>query len=140
MSRFLPFVFCALASALLAVPTSADDPPKKLTPAERKELDAKCDKLLDAAREAYVAGKYPEATRLMTEALTVTRQLYPKADFPDGHTDLASAMNNLAILHERQGNLAAAEPLCKDASGETCTDNEVIEHKLAPEKMKNLND
>jgi hypothetical protein len=31
------------------------------------------------------------------------------------------------------------EPLCKDASGETCTDNEVIEHKLAPEKMKNLN-
>jgi hypothetical protein len=24
------------------------------------------------------------------------------------------------------------EPLCKDASGETCTHNEVVEHKLAP--------
>jgi hypothetical protein len=27
---------------------------------------------------------------------------------------------------------AGGEPLCEDASGETCTHNEVIEHKLAP--------
>jgi hypothetical protein len=24
------------------------------------------------------------------------------------------------------------EPLCKDASGETCTHNDIIEHELAP--------
>ena len=40
MSRFILLVTCGLACALPGVPASADDPPKKLTPEERKGLHA----------------------------------------------------------------------------------------------------
>ena len=40
MTRLMPVVFCVLTCALLAVPAVADDPPKKLTAQERKNLEA----------------------------------------------------------------------------------------------------
>ena len=38
MARLLTLVACVLTAAVAAVPAGADDPPKKLTPDERKEL------------------------------------------------------------------------------------------------------
>ena len=61
--RFKTFAISVLTPALLAVPASADDPPKKLTAEERKELEAKWLELNEAGFKAYQAGKYSEAAK-----------------------------------------------------------------------------
>jgi len=40
MTRFMTPVLCALTAAMLCVPVSAEDPPKKLTPDELIEVFA----------------------------------------------------------------------------------------------------
>ena len=100
---FRPLVVVTLTCALLVVPTRADDPPKKLTAAERKELLAKFLELNDAGARAYQAGKYPEAAKALRDALEATRRLYPKADFPNGHDNLITSLNNLALVYRGQG-------------------------------------
>ena len=57
MKRVLLLVLCALSSALLAVPAGAEDPSKKLTPEERKELEARRKELNDDAVKAEQAGQ-----------------------------------------------------------------------------------
>jgi len=114
MSRMF-LAFCMLAGALLAVPASADDPPKKLTPEERKELLAKWDKLIDTGIEASQKGRYPEAEKAFRTALEIARKLYPKTEFPDGHVNLATSLNNLGLVYRAQGKLADTEPLYKAA-------------------------
>jgi CHAT domain-containing protein len=41
--------------------------------------------------------------------------LYPKARYPHGHPHLAASIDNLALLHEDQGEYARAEPLFRRA-------------------------
>jgi CHAT domain-containing protein/tetratricopeptide (TPR) repeat protein len=114
MNRSMTCVVCALLSTLVCVPVRADDPPKKLSAEQRKELEARWQELNTAGIKAYRAGMYPDAIKAFEDALNVARQLYNKAEFPDGHENLAAAMNNLASLYQAQGRLAAAEPLFKD--------------------------
>ena len=115
MNRFMLLVTCVLTCVLLAVPVNADDPPKKLTPEQKKELVAKLKELDAAGFKAYQARKLPEATKSFEEALDVARRLYPKGEFPDGHANLATGLNNLAVMHLAQGKLADAEPLYREA-------------------------
>jgi hypothetical protein len=110
MTRFLAPVVCVLTSALVCAPVGAAEPPKKLTPEERKELDGKLREALIAGNKAYQAGKLVEATKSFEEAMKVVRQLYDKAQFPDGHPNLASSLNNLGVLYHAQGKWADAEP------------------------------
>src|SRR6476620_3672591 len=109
----LTIVFVAVA--LVALPTAADDRPQKLTPQERKELEAKRVELNTAAIKAFGEGKYPEAQKAFEDALAVARRLYPKDEFPGGHANLAVNLSNLAMLLQAQGKLAEAEPLSKEA-------------------------
>src|SRR5262249_54036452 len=95
--------------------SAADDPPRKLTAEQRKELAAKWQQATTAGEKAYQAGKGAEAVKAFEEALALARRLYPKAEFPGGHADLATSLNNLATLYGTQGRLAAAEPLLKDS-------------------------
>src|SRR5579872_353543 len=115
MPRFMLLVIGVLSCALLCLPVGADDPPKKLTAEERKELEAKQKELNEAGIKAYRASKYPDAQKAWVAALEIARRLYPKDQFPDGHTDLASSLNNLAFLYSSQGKLRDAEPFYKDA-------------------------
>ena len=115
MNRLMILVTCVLVCALVALPVRADDPPKKLTAEERKELEAKRVELGAAGVKASQAGKYSEAQKAFEMALEVARRLYPKDEFPDGHAKLATSLNNLADLYEAQGKLADAEHLYRDA-------------------------
>ncbi len=117
MTRLMLFVTCVLTCALLCVPVRADEPPKKLTAAERKGLEAKMFELNAAGVKAYQAGNYPDAVKSFEAMLEVVRRLYPESEFKDGHADLATNMNNLASLYQAQGKYAAAEALLKDALG-----------------------
>ena len=115
MTRFLLLVSGVLTCVLLAEPVSADDPPKKLTTDQRNELKAKLTELNTAGFKASQAGKYQDAAEAWQEALKIARQLYPESEFPDGHPNLATSLNNLAVLYESQGKYADAETLSKNA-------------------------
>ena len=55
-------------------------------------------------------GRYAEAEPLYKRALAIRE----KALGPD-HPDVAKALNNLAVLYQKQGRYAEAEPLYKRA-------------------------
>lgn len=116
MSRLLMLlVHCILVSVLIALPSRADDPPKKLTAEERKEQLAKWLELNETGVKAYGEGKYADALTSLEESLSLARRLYNKTQFPDGHAAIALSLNNLANLYQTLGKLDAAEPLLKDA-------------------------
>jgi CHAT domain-containing protein/tetratricopeptide (TPR) repeat protein len=115
MTRLVPLVLGVLAVAWLADAVSADDPPKKLTAEERKELEVKWKERNDAGLKAYPAGRHLEAVKLCEEALGIARRLYPKAEYPDGHNTLATSLNNLGFLYQAQGRYADAEPHLREA-------------------------
>jgi len=115
MRRFMSLLACVLTGVVLAIPASADDPPKKLTPEEQKALFAKWTKLMDAGEAAYEREEYVDAMKAFRAALELARELYPLANFPDGHANLASSLSNLGMVYEAQGKPETAELLYKDA-------------------------
>jgi tetratricopeptide (TPR) repeat protein len=70
----------------------------------------KADELNRRVIELYRAGRYAEAIPLVQQALAI----YEKALGPD-HPDVATAVNNLALLYDKQDRTAEAEPLYKRA-------------------------
>jgi CHAT domain-containing protein/Tfp pilus assembly protein PilF len=105
----------AIACGLLTGVASGDDPPKKLTPEERKELEAKWKELHAAGEKASRAKKTAEAVKAFESALEIARRLYYRLDYPQGHVNLAQTMNDLADQYETGGRLAEAEPLYRGA-------------------------
>src|SRR5262245_48077346 len=93
----------------------AAEPPAKLTPEQRKTLEARRGELNSAGEKSYHAGKHAEAIQAFEAALEISRALYPRDTFPDGHANLATSLNNLAGLYQAQGKYAAAEALFKAA-------------------------
>ncbi len=91
------------------------EPPEKLTAEQRKELEAKGKELNAAAVQAHRKGQLAEATKAAREALAIARQLYPTAEYPDGHPDLATSLNNLGFLLWSQRKFPEAEPLFREA-------------------------
>jgi CHAT domain-containing protein len=91
--------------------TAADDPPKELTPEQRKELMAQLKDFNRALERSYAAGKLPEAAEVGKKALETARRLYPKQD----HPNLANSLYNLAIVLQAQGKYAGAETLDRES-------------------------
>ncbi|MEJ5377094.1 MAG: tetratricopeptide repeat-containing protein, partial [bacterium] len=58
--------------------------------------------------ELYRAGKYDRALVLAQKALEVAKQ-----NAGPNHPDVATSLNNLALLYKTQGDYAKAEPLLK---------------------------
>jgi tetratricopeptide (TPR) repeat protein len=67
-------------------------------------------KLNQEAKALYGQGNYPQAIIVARQALSVAE----KALGPD-HPDVATSLNNLALLYDTQGQYAKAEPLYKRA-------------------------
>ncbi len=70
---------------------------------EWNKLNAKTETL-------YQQGRYSEAAKIAQEALEVAEKT-----FGADHPNLATSLNNLALLYQAQGEYAAAEPLHKRA-------------------------
>jgi CHAT domain-containing protein len=90
---------------------AADDPPKELTPEQRKELETKWEELTSAFGRAYQAGKLPEAAEAAQKALETARRLVPKQD----HPGVAKSLNHLATVLWAQGKYADAETFYREA-------------------------
>src|SRR5262249_45303171 len=52
---------------------------------------------------AYQKGELVRATKLAKDALEIALLLYPEKDYPNGHTDLATGLNDVAYLLKEQG-------------------------------------
>jgi tetratricopeptide (TPR) repeat protein len=115
MTRWVSLVLGASLCVPPVAPVAADERPKKLSAKERKELQAKWDKVTAAGIKAYQAGKVVEATKAFEEALPLARRLFPKAEFPKGHSDLGASLVYLGFLYQAQGKLAEATPLLEEA-------------------------
>lgn len=116
MSRFGLFATSVLTSAiLLGAQANADDPAKKLTPTERRALEAKWKSLKAAGFEAFDAGRYHEAQKAFASALDLARRLYPKDEFANGHNNLARSLRNLAFVYKVQAKYVDAESLYRQA-------------------------
>jgi CHAT domain-containing protein/Tfp pilus assembly protein PilF len=101
-----------LMSVALGTAGAADE---ALTPAERKELEQQAQNANQQAVERYREGKYKDATQSAEEALPILRRLYPRKDYPDGHRELATCLNNLGLFLRVQGEYARAERFYRDA-------------------------
>lgn len=55
---------------------------------------------------------YAKAEPLYRRALEMVEGMYPKGRYPQGHPHLATSLNNLAGLHDSQGDytIAVGEP------------------------------
>lgn len=58
----------------------------------------------------YDQGKYAEAAELAKRGLALR-----ETTLPAGHPDIASSLNDLALVYKAQGRLAEAEPLYQRA-------------------------
>jgi CHAT domain-containing protein/Tfp pilus assembly protein PilF len=87
---------------------AAADSPKGPRPEECARLEKQAQELNERAYALYGQGRYPEATKLLQEALDINRQLYPKDRYPQGHADLAGCLSGLGLLLQRQGEYGPA--------------------------------
>src|SRR5437867_2395568 len=91
---------CFLALVLAPLqPGRADE----LTPQQRRELEQQAVRLNQEAGQLHQAGKYAEAARLQQQGLEIRRVLYPAAQYPDGHVNLAVALYNLGSMQRMAG-------------------------------------
>jgi tetratricopeptide (TPR) repeat protein len=69
-------------------------------------------KLYDSAGTffQYVQGEYEKAEPLYNESLKIRKKVHENE-----HPDVASSLNNLALLYENQGRYEEAEPLYKES-------------------------
>src|SRR5690348_837855 len=94
--RGVVLVLLVLLAAYLGR-AAADNPSKEPSSEERVRLEQQATDLNERAGALYGQGRYPEATKLLQEALEIQRELYPAKRHPEGHPDLAVSLNNLAV-------------------------------------------
>src|SRR5262249_58445218 len=99
------------ASCCAKAPDTAED----LTPKRRQELEKLAAALHEEGVRALQTGNYAKASEVFREALDMKRALFPKAQYPDGHTALVQSLNNLAVAHSSAGEYGKAEPLLREA-------------------------
>jgi CHAT domain-containing protein len=111
MTRVLVGLVLAVTLGAGFSAVAADDPPTTLTPAQRKELQARRKDLFSAGRKHYQTGKPAEAAEAFQKALAITRRLHPRQD----HPDLTESLAWLALALQAQWKYAEAEPLYREA-------------------------
>jgi hypothetical protein len=75
-------------------------------PADAESPGDAWNRLMDAAREAYYAGRYGDGVRSAEEALEIARATLGERD-----ERTLTSLNDLALLYQGQGRYGEAEPL-----------------------------
>src|SRR5262245_4459359 len=81
----------------------------------RQELKARAAELNQEGIRLYRRGEYAAASKQFEQVLDMLRALYPPEDYPRGHKDLATNIDNLATLLRMRGESGAAETLYREA-------------------------
>jgi CHAT domain-containing protein/Tfp pilus assembly protein PilF len=88
---------------------------EELSEKERRELLQRCETLNGQAVALYQERRYGAAARMQEQAVALCRRLYPRAQYPRGHPNLATSLTNLGALLQARGDYARAEPFCREA-------------------------
>jgi tetratricopeptide (TPR) repeat protein len=104
-----------LMLGLLGAAVSGQDKGGELTEKERKQLTQQAGDLYRQGFAQYQKGRLEDAIRSTEQCLTLRRKLYPLAQYPDGHPDLAEGLHALGFLLEARREYAKAEPCYRDA-------------------------
>jgi CHAT domain-containing protein/Flp pilus assembly protein TadD len=94
---------------------AGDEPADELTKEQREQLQRRAEELLEQAGQLRQRAKYPDATKLLKKAIATLERLYPEDQYPHGHLDLATYLNNLGLLLQAQGDYAGARRYYKQA-------------------------
>jgi len=104
---------CLLTGAIggsLGVPNSSHAQSTPPLSAEQTTALAEATRLNEQVRKLYQEGKYSEAIPLAERALAIR-----KLALGNQHPDVATSLDNLALLYQNQGRYAEAEPLYQQA-------------------------
>src|SRR5207248_1247242 len=100
----LTTVVLRLGFLVILAPTGlASDPPERLTAEQRNELERQARELHNAGFPLYQRGQFGPALEKAGQALRIRERLYPKPEFPQGHSELAESLNAMGLLLQAQG-------------------------------------
>jgi tetratricopeptide (TPR) repeat protein len=107
----------ALGALVVTISLRAADPavPSRLTEEERGQLEKQATELNVRAFTLYQQGRYPEATKLLEQALALLQRLYPTDKYPQGHPDLAASRRHLGMVLQAQREYGQALASYKQA-------------------------
>jgi CHAT domain-containing protein/Tfp pilus assembly protein PilF len=95
------------------LPRAAADEP--LSAAERAKLEKQAAELTEQADQLHASGKPAQAVSLARKAVAICERLYPATEYPDGHLDLATSLNNLGFHLQELQEPAKALPYFEKA-------------------------
>ena len=78
--------------------------PSRSRPRSAQKLEAQASELFQAGDQAYQQGDLVKAVAKIRESLRIREELYPKDQYPQGHPDLADALNAMGFLLQAQGS------------------------------------
>ena len=81
----------------------AEDPAPDLTAEERTKLEAQAKECGERTNRYYREGRLTNALEEAEQRRKIERRLYPPAKYPEGHHDLAAALNNLGMVFQAMG-------------------------------------
>jgi CHAT domain-containing protein/tetratricopeptide (TPR) repeat protein len=87
-----------------------------LTAERRQALENKRSDATNRMLFAYALRQFPKASKAALEALDAVKELYPEDDYPNGHLDVANALDFAGQFQSADGKLAEAEPLLRSAA------------------------
>jgi CHAT domain-containing protein/Tfp pilus assembly protein PilF len=95
----------------------AADPaaPSPLKEEERSRLGQQAEELNHRGVRLYQQGRYAEAAEAMQQALEMVQRLYPKEQYPQGHSELALSLNNLGEMLRAKAEYGQALGYLKQA-------------------------
>jgi CHAT domain-containing protein/tetratricopeptide (TPR) repeat protein len=96
-----------IAALILGIGAWADEP---VSPTDREKLAKQA---LELHRQAFLlwrSGQDAEAIRPAMQALAIRERLYPAADYPRGHRELAGSLGNLGVFLATMGDYVKARP------------------------------
>ncbi len=121
----LPYAWTTLlvvVFSVLPVFTAAQDSQNREQPrgkddkeADGSLLEEKVEALLKEAGNHFRRGRYAQATGLLRRAVEVCKRLYPKAEYPDGHPDVAYSLYSLGSALGAQGEYGEARKVYEEA-------------------------
>lgn len=82
---------------------------------ERDQLKSRARQLEQEFLRSYSEGDYSSATRLLEQLLSTYESLYPKAQYPQGHPELAAGMQFMGRVQYLQGKYDRAQEYYQQA-------------------------
>ncbi len=107
-----PSAVLALSFLLVPGPISpagrTDDPPARPTTEQRQALQRQAVEHFRAGQQAYRRDDLPTAVEETRQTIRLFERLYPRTDFPAGHSDLAFSLHNMGLVLRNGGDLDGA--------------------------------